>query len=431
MAQYRTDKKVIDSNQVLTRYEIGGLMESITPSGSHVDAYGRFRVSEQYELFTSQRIGARQYKFDEKITGTANSTYSVNESSMLLNVGSAAGDEIIRESLQVVPFQPGKSMQIVQSFIMEHTKENLRQRAGFFDDHNGVYFENDGGINYFVIRSYTSGAVIETRVAQSDWNFDKFDGHGYSSQTCRNTFILDPTTVNIFWVDVASFTSRNIRIGFIANGRPYLGHTCSSGLTGETATLTTLSLPFRYELTNKAATSSPSTMRQINCGASSEGGFELKGLNEGASRGYTIATADNSAVAGTEYPLFSYRLKSDRRNNVVIPNNFHIYVDSNATVSYRVWVGATATGGTWETNHPARHVEFNRGVTGWNTTNGRIIQGGFVTGGASVQSNASLTNLNYTLGRYLNGTTQEVILAIIPTQANIKVLVKADWIELV
>lgn len=59
------------------------------------------------------------------------------------------------------------------------------------------------------------------------------------------------------------------------------------------------------------------------------------------------------------------------------------------------------------------------------------VQGGFVTGGASVQSNASLTNLNYTLGRYLNGTTQEVILAIIPTQANIKVLVKADWIELV
>ena len=220
-------------------------------------------------------------------------------------------------------------------------------------------------------------------------------------------------------------------MGFIANGRPYLGHTCSSGLTGETATLTTLSLPFRYELTNKAATSSPSTMRQINCGASSEGGFELKGLNEGASRGYTIAAANNLAVAGTEYPLFSYRLKSDRRNNVVIPNNFHIYVDSNATVSYRVWVGATATGGTWETNHPARHVEFNRGVTGWNTTNGRIIQGGFVTGGASVQSNASLTNLNYTLGRYLNGTTQEVILAIIPTQANIKVLVKADWIELV
>jgi hypothetical protein len=431
MAQFRTDKKIIDSNQILTRYEVNGLMESISPSGTHVDSYGRFRVSEGYELFTSQRVGARQYKFDEKLTGSATSTYSVNESSMLLNVGTANGDEVIRESFQVVPFQPGKSIQVLMSFIMNDPKQNLRQRVGFFDDKNGVYFENDGVTNYFVIRSYTTGTVIETRVPQSEWNFDRFDGNGYSSQACRKQFIPDPSEISIFWMDVASFTSRHIRMGFVANGRPYIGHLCTTNLSGDAPTLTTLSLPFRYEIKNTGITGSSSTLRQINCAASSEGGFQLSGLNEGASRGYTIAEAVNLPVAGREYPLFSYRLKSDRRNNVVIPNNFHIYVDSNATVSYRIWVNAIATGGVWETNNPARHVEYNRGVTGFNTTNGRVVQGGFVIGGASVQSNANMTNLNYTLGRFLNGTTQEIILTVIPTQANIKVLVKADWIELV
>lgn len=78
-----------------------------------------------------------------------------------------------------------------------------------------------------------------------------------------------------------------------------------------------------------------------------------------------------------------------------------------------------------------RHVEYNKGITGFNTTNGRIVQEGFATSGAAIQAGTGLDNLNYSLGRFLDGTTQEVILAIIPTQANIKVLTKTDWIELV
>lgn len=326
MAQFRTDIKKIDSSQILSRYEVVGLMENISPSGSLIDSYGRFRTSSQYQLFTSQNVGARQYKFDEKVIGTASITYSANESSTLMTVGTALGDEAIRESIHVVPFQPGKSTQIMTSFAFSTPKENLRQRAGYFDEKNGVYFENLSGINYFVVRSFSSGTVVETKIPQSNWNFDKFDGTGYSSQSHRTSVILDPKNVNTFWADTASFASRNIRIGFIFNGRPYTAHIWNTDFSGEIVTLQTLTLPFRFEIKNIGITSSSSTMKQVNCAASSEGGFQLTGISDGVSRGYTIADATTLSSAGTEYPLIAYRLKSTRRNNVVIPNKFHIYI---------------------------------------------------------------------------------------------------------
>jgi hypothetical protein len=434
MAQFRTDKNILDSGQVLTRYEVHGLMENITPSGAMLDAYGKFRVSQQINLFTSQRVGARQYKFDTSNTGNSSSTFSVNESSMLLTVGTSANDSVVRESYNVVPFQPGKSMMVILSYSMD-PKMNVTQRVGYFDANNGVFLENKDGINYFVVRSSATGVLNEVRVAQSEWNVDKFDGTGYSSQVSQlddHTHAIDVSKVNIVWMDMASFSASNIRFGFVINGKPYVAHILCNDGDFDQVRMTTISLPLRYEIKNTGTTVSSSTMRQVNCVVLSEGGFELTGLNDGVSRGYTIALADTLAVAGTEYPLISYRLKANRRNNVVIPNFFHIYVDSNATVSYRIWVNATAIGGTWETNHPDRHIEYNRSLTGFNTIGGRVVQGGFVSGGGGpVASNANLNNLNYTLGRYLNGGMQEVILAIIPTQANIKVLTKCDWIELI
>lgn len=431
MTQFRTDIHKIDSNQVLSRYEVFGLMESITPSGTMIDAYGKLRVSNQYSVFTSQRIGAPQEKFNTKLTGTANAVFHITESSFYLNVGASSGDEVIRESKQVSPFQPGKSTEILMSFAFESSKTNLRQRVGYFDEKNGIYFENHDGINYFVIRSYSTGSVVETRIPQSDWNFDKFDGTGYSSQLNKDKFILDPSNVNIFWIDVASFSASGVRAGFTFGGRNYTAHNFVNNNINKSVLMSTLCLPIRFEITNVGNTSGISTLKQVNAAVMSEGGFELNGVNDGASRGYTIATADTLLTAGTEYPLISYRLKADRRNNVVIPHNFHIYVDSNATVSYRIWVDAITSGGVWQSKSNNRHIEYNTGITGWNTTNARVLQGGFVTSQQAVEAGTGLSNLNYILGRLLDGTTQEITLAIIPMQNNTKVLTKADWIELV
>jgi hypothetical protein len=435
MAQFRTDTSKLDNSHLITRYEVMGLMETLTPSTTMLDAYGNMRASEGINVFTSQRIGAPAEKFNHITVGGGDVVYNANNSSFFLNVGTSSGDSVIRESTNVIPFQPGKSTKILISFIFNEPKENLVQRVGFFDEKNGVFLEYDGNNLSFVVRSFSTGEIRETRTLQENWNFDRMDGTGYSAQVSKGRGTFDPSIVNILWFDMASFSVSNIRAGFLFNGKMMPAHIFScpydNGCSINTL-MTSLCLPIRFEIYNKGITSSESSVQQINAAGISEGGFELNGINDGAGRGFTIADATNLAVAGQDYPLISYRLKSNRRNNVVIPNNFHIYVDSNATVSYRVWFGAVSSGGTWESRSANRHIEFNIGITDFVTANGRLVQGGFVTSKDTIKAGTGeLRNLNYILGRYLNGTTQEVILSLIPTQANIKVLTKADWIELV
>lgn len=433
MAQFRTDYMKLDSGQVVTRYEVFGLMETLTPSGSLVDSFGRLRTSNPKTVFASQNIGAEDGKFDTKLTGNANTQYVVTESTVLMNVGTTSGSEVIRQSKMSIPYQPGKSLQIMLSFVMNEPKANVVQRVGYFDDSNGIYFENDGTTNNLVLRSNTTGTIVETRVPQNEWNVDKFDGKGYAHQsnTDINNNSLDVSKGNIFWMDLEWLGVGDVRTGFIVDGLPYVAHIFHNDNRNTKTYMTTACLHMRQEIKNVGVTASPSTMRQICSSALSEGDFNIQGKIEGTGRGFNIATADTLTVAGTDYPMISFRLKSNRHNNIVIPNSFHIYVDSNATVSYRVWRNAKTTGGTWETRSVNSPVEYNIGITSMNTANAEIVQGGFTTAGGSIESGKGLENLDYVLRHFLDGTSEEYVLSLIPTSNNIKVLTKADWMIII
>jgi hypothetical protein len=433
MAQFRTDIKKIDSGQVLTRYEVMGLMETLTPSGSLVDAFGRLRTSNPKTIFMSQNIGSQDGKFDTELTGNGTIQYVQTESSVLLNVTTSNNDSVIRQSKSSIPYQPGKSSQVLMSFVMNEPKENLTQKVGFFDDSNGIYLENDGVSNYLVLRSNTTGTVVETRVQQEQWNTDKFDGSGYSSQTNTDTEnkILNVANGNIFWMDLEWLGVGDVRTGFVVDGIPYVAHIFHNDNRKPTVYMTTACLHLRQEIKNVDDTSSNSTMRQICSAVMSEGDFNIQGKIEGIDRGFTIASSDTLSTAGTDYPLIAFRLKQDRKNNIVIPNSFHIYVDSNATVSYRVWRNVSVSGGTWATKSSDSPVEYNIGVTSMDTANGEIVQNGFVTDGSTIQAGTGIDNLDYTLRHFLDGSTETYVLSLIPTVNNIKVLTKADWLIII
>ena len=73
---------------------------------------------------------------------------------------------------------------------------NLKQKVGFFDANNGIFFYADGTTLKIVRRTYTSGAAVDTEISQSSWNGDKLNGTGASG------FTLDPTKSNILFIDV-------------------------------------------------------------------------------------------------------------------------------------------------------------------------------------------------------------------------------------
>ncbi len=188
-----------------------------------------------------------------------------------MNVGTSINQEVVRESTLVFAYQPGKSLQIINTFVMGDAKTGLRQRVGYFGVGNGVYLERDGEEIAFVLRSSANNTIVDTRIIQSAWNVDKLDGVGVSKKT------LDLDKANIFFIDVEWLGVGTVRCGFVIDGQLIHCHSFHHAGIESDAYMTTAVLPVRYEIKNTAGTASASTLKQICSTVISEGGFNPTG----------------------------------------------------------------------------------------------------------------------------------------------------------
>ena len=392
MAQYRTDQNKLDFTNNRTRYEVFMLSDRLTPSGNLTDAFGKLRTSSGYTLFDSSHRYQDNGKWAESISGSANSQHQTNESAINLNVGSASGDKIYRESKRVFSYQPGKSLLILNTFVFNTPKTNLRQRVGYFNSQNGIFLENDGVNNYIVLRSNTTGTPTETRVVQSDWNKDKFDGAGYSAQSGGTEHLigLDVTKSNILWIDVEWLGVGDVRCGFVVDGKFVTAHIFHNDNKNLTTYMTTATLPCRYEIENTAGTGSISTLKQICSTVISEGGYELQGKSR--SYGLPLTSPKSLPTAGTFTPVISIRLKDSFKDAVVILKDLNfVGLTNNSTYRYKIIVGATLTGASWVSAASDSPVEYDTSATA--VSSGRDAQVGYVV--VSAGSGAT----SYSLGR--------------------------------
>src|SRR6056297_354145 len=183
------------------------------------DAFGRLRVSNPLTIFDSKNVMSKNSLFDEDLIGSGTVTYTANKSTVNLNVTTASGDKVIRQSKRVMSYQPGKSLLNFNTFVMNSQTENLEQRVGMFDANNGIFFEDTGTGYQIVRRTYTSGSSVDTAVAQASWNGDKLDGTGASGYT------LDPTKSNILFMDLEWLGVGAVRVGFVIDGKFIVAHT--------------------------------------------------------------------------------------------------------------------------------------------------------------------------------------------------------------
>jgi hypothetical protein len=261
----------------------------------------------------------------------------------------------------------------MNTFVLSPAKNNLRQRVGYFGNDNGLYLELDGAggnVLAFVERSLVSGAVTETRVTQANWNVDPLDGTGISEIT------LDITKAQILWMDIEWLGLGTVRMGFVIDGKFILCHQFHHANLITSTYITTASLPLRYEIENTGATASNSTMKQICSTVLSEGGYELRGLQQGI--GIPITTPVTLATAGTYYPIISLRLKTspNRLDAIVILTALSIMgITNNANYNWRVLASGTTTGGTWVSAGVDSAVEYN--MTGTAFTGGRVLAEGY------------------------------------------------------
>jgi len=360
MAQYRTDTKKLDA-ALQTRFETFVLSDRFTASGNATDAFGRLRVSSPFTLFDSFHRYEENPKWVTSTNGAgANTQYKVNESVVDMNVGTASGEYVYRETKRVFPYQPGKSLLILNTFVFNEQKENLRQRVGYFDSQNGIYFENDGTDNYFVLRSYVSGMLNETRVAQTDWNVDKFDGTGYSSQFNDEHAgrQLDISKSNIFWMDVEWLGVGDVRCGFVVDGKFVTAHIFHNDNLNITTYMTTAILPLRYEIENTALTASSSKMKQICSSIMSEGGYELRGRSR--SVGIPLASPKDIPTAGTFTPIISIRISDSFPNAIAVLKACSFFgVTNNTQYRFKIVTGGTLTDASWVSAGTGSHVQYD------------------------------------------------------------------------
>lgn len=432
MAQFRTDKNIIDSGQVFTRYEVMMLSDQLTPSGSIIDAFGRLRTSDPFTVFDSQMIGHEGNRFNTSNTANGIATFDSANSCMNMTVTTGATDTVIRQSRRYMPYQPGKSLLILNTFAMANPTANVIQRVGYFDANNGIFLENSNTTNYLVVRN--NG--VDIKVPQEHWNVDKFDGTGYSSQKgdqVAHKNGIDVSKTNIFWIDIEWLGVGDVRAGFIVDGVPHLAHVFHNDNRNLNVYMRSACLPVRYEIRKTGITATGSTMKQICSSVISEGGFQAKSVLAGISRGFTIAQATDLGLAGTEVPLISIRVRADRPNSIVIPHASHIYVDSNQSVSYRWLRNVQTLNGTWvQSAATGSSVEYNitSDSTGFVVGTGQVIQGGFATAGLAAVA-GGLDNYDYQLGRNIDGTSETFTLTAIGMNNNTKVLSKLDWFQIV
>jgi len=389
------------------------------------DSFGRKRVSNPFTLFDSSHRFKDNNLWSTSTTGTATATFNANQGLVDLTIDNAIDSEIVRETTKVFSYQPGKSLFILNTFVMQAPKSGLRQRVGYYGSNNGIYFELNGSTLYLVKRSFVSGVIVETKIAQSSWNNDKLDGSGNSG------LVLDISKAQIFWMDIEWLGVGSVRMGFIINGQFVLCHIFNHANLITSTYITTASLPLRYEIKNIAATSGSSTLKQICSSVVSEGGFELNGLQQAI--GIPITSPRSLATAGTFYPIISLKLKSDFLDGIIIITAISLMgVGNGVNFNWQLRASGTTTGGSWISAGTDSAVEYN--ITGSSYSGGRILASGFIN--SSNQGSPTIDILKQALFKTqlerngLTSTSYELTLVVAAGSINESVFASIDWEEI-
>ena len=387
-------------NKEATNVAITGQPISITTDpgtgtkSAALDAFGRLRVSNPMTLFDSSHRYKDNNLWNTSTDSSGAAVFNADAGLVDLNVTTTSGSKVYRETTKVFSYQPGKSLLVMTTFVFNTAKANLRQRAGYYGAANGMYLELDGtGGNAlsFVKRSSVSGALVETKVAQSAWNYDKLNGTGPSGMT------LDISKAQILWMDFEWLGVGTVRLGFVIDGKFILCHQFHHANLITSTYITTASLPLSYEIENTGTTASSSTLKQICSTVISEGGYQLNGLQQAVST--PITAPRSTSVAGTYYPILSLRLKSSPNflDAIIILTALSALGTGNGVnYNWKVIASGTTTAGTWVSAGANSAVEYN--ITGTSFTGGRTLASGYLN--SSNQGSQSIDILKEALFKF-------------------------------
>jgi len=396
------------------------------------DLFGRLKVSNTYTLFDSTHRYSQDGDFDDVVLGAGSTVGIITyQSTATLGIGTTAGCSIVRETKRVFPYQPGKSLQVFQSFVLSPGKENLIQRVGYGSSENGIFLELNGSQLNIIKRTAISGVGTTITVPQSQWNRDTLDGTGFSTSN-PSGIRLDITKAQLLFTEYEWLGVGCVKVGFVnSNGKFHTAHVFNHANVLDSVYMTTASLPCRYEIFNSGITTSSSTMKQICVSIQSNGGYDKL-----VRRDFARRTTLKTGIAATTFtPLVSIRLKPGREDAVVLPRGVKSVADSNAGVVYELALIRNATLSNvgplvWE-DTTSENVQQNTDAT--TMSGGTIVFNEFSTaankigGGLDIEA---LYNWDLQLGRTQSKVSDIYTVAIRSISGTLDATASIDFFDL-
>ena len=372
----------------------GQLLQQGPDSGA-LDAFGRQRFSQPFTLFDSMlRYSKRTDLWDEAVVSGGTTNYLINESSLELKTTVASGDTVLRRSRRHLPYQPGKSLLMMASFVGNTPIAGLVQEVGYFDDNNGVILRTNGTSVQFVVRSSATGTIQENVVSQAEWNINSFAA-------------LDFTKANIFVTDLEWLGVGRVRCGFVIDGEIRYCHEFNHANSIDKVYMTSAILPASYRIHNSSTIASPAVLKQICTSVVSEGGYQPTGPIYITGRGASSFTAISS-----ETMVAAIRMASGRTDNIIIPAQVDASLggkpSANTVAQWRLRLNPTVSG-TWLAADNGRgnvQVMSNGTFSG-----GTIIGAGLVASRSSIEFDPE-SGLSLSLGQNIAGTSDIIILTL-------------------
>ena len=412
MAQYKVETGALDP-KISSHYEVmylanGAIGEIVSTknrlpvdaafSGTTGDAFGRLRVAEPFTLGDYKHLYSIDPNFIDFTANGGSVVFTGNTASATLSTNNSTSSVSVHQSKFYHSYQPGKSQVILSSVLFGYAQQNVTKRTGYFDDRDGIYFEQvgsntsnntDNGTLNFVIRSFVTGTALETdigsykrRVPQSQWNVDRCDGTGASG------FNINTSKTQLIYIDFQWLGVGRVRVGFVHEGSIIIAHEYYHSNVLDTVYLSNPNLPVRCEIRNTGTTSGGS-MGQICATVISEGGYNESGLDWGIVNN----ARTTQSPAATELPLVALRLKNTFKT---YPNRLSVkldtlsmYAETNSIIFKIVKLPntgdlANSTGPiVWISADPDSGCEYSVNADTYTSANAEILLAGFVPAGAS------------------------------------------------
>lgn len=237
----------------------------------------------------------------EESGGSTTSTHSVNKAATTLGVGATTAGVRTRQTFMWHNYQPAKIQHVIITGILIASGggTGITVHAGQMDDNNGIGFFYDEGTVKTLIRTKTSGSVVNNTEAQSAWD-DPLNGSGRSGieiDWTKNQVMgfsygwLGGDTV-IFWVKI--------------DGVVWIINVVENANTTNVSYMSTPNLPLRWRIENDG-TGVASTTEQHCATVISEGESRDIGVKQYLS---TSGTHIDLATENVVYAIHGIKLKA-------------------------------------------------------------------------------------------------------------------------